>query len=44
MRYVCEHREEAQCLARKASAIAHKEWTWKHAAEKLASAFSLLRN
>jgi len=44
MRQVYEHRDEAKALGLKASAIAHKEWTWKMAAQRLAAVFSLLRN
>ena len=37
MRFVYEHRDEAKALGRLASKVAHEQWTWKHAAAKLAS-------
>ncbi len=40
MRRVYEHRDEARVLGRKASEVAHSQWTWRHAAQKLASLLS----
>jgi glycosyltransferase involved in cell wall biosynthesis len=41
MRYVYEHQAEARNVGRKAAGVAHGNWTWKHAAVKLASALHL---
>ncbi len=37
MRFVYEHREEARALGALAAKVAREQWTWKHAAAKLAS-------
>jgi hypothetical protein len=34
-----EHQDEARALGQTAAQVAHREWTWKHAATKLASIF-----
>jgi glycosyltransferase involved in cell wall biosynthesis len=41
MRHVYTHRDEAKALGRRAAEAARAHWTWKHAALKLASLFSL---
>jgi glycosyltransferase involved in cell wall biosynthesis len=41
MRHVYEHQDEARALGRRASEVARRDWTWKAAARKLASVFSL---
>ena len=41
MRYVYQHPEEAKSLGQKAAQVARAHWTWKHAALKLAGAFSI---
>ena len=37
MRYVFEHRDEAKSVGRSAAEMVRGHWTWKHAAQKLAS-------
>ncbi|HXP63342.1 MAG TPA: glycosyltransferase family 4 protein [Dongiaceae bacterium] len=41
MRHVYGHRDEAKAMGRMAAGVARGEWTWKHAAEKLAAFFGL---
>jgi glycosyltransferase involved in cell wall biosynthesis len=41
IRHVYEHRSEAQEMGRQAAEVARRNWTWKLAAAKLASLFSL---
>jgi glycosyltransferase involved in cell wall biosynthesis len=41
MRHVFECRDEAKAVGRAAAETARGHWTWKHAAEKLASIFHL---
>jgi glycosyltransferase involved in cell wall biosynthesis len=41
MRYVFEHRDEAKSVGRSAALMARGHWTWKHAAQKLASVLHL---
>jgi glycosyltransferase involved in cell wall biosynthesis len=41
MRYVYEHQEEARSLGARASQVVRRDWTWREAAIKIASFFSL---
>jgi hypothetical protein len=41
MRHVYEHQDEARAAGKLASSVAHRDWTWKLAAAKLASSFAL---
>jgi glycosyltransferase involved in cell wall biosynthesis len=40
MRHVYGHYDEAQSIGLKAVQVAHREWTWQHAATKLGNLFS----
>jgi glycosyltransferase involved in cell wall biosynthesis len=42
MRYVYQHRDEAKALGCAASEVARRQWSWRQAAARLASLFSLL--
>jgi glycosyltransferase involved in cell wall biosynthesis len=41
MRHAYTHREEGRRLGQAAARVARGDWTWRHAAEKLASLFAL---
>ncbi len=41
MQYIYQHHDEAKALGEKASAVAHRDWTWKNAAADLAALFHL---
>jgi glycosyltransferase involved in cell wall biosynthesis len=41
MRYADEHQEGARAMGRRAGAVARRDWTWEHAARKLAGLFGL---
>ncbi len=41
MRYVFEHRDESRALGLRAAATARRDWTWTHAARRLAAALRL---